>query len=90
MPEILAYCETHRRTGSAGSLEVTTFFANTLRLFGCEIDDSPLEVMAKRVFHPFYGLMRGEPWFMRNHMVFVQNQFLGLSFTSENMAELMK
>ncbi|MGB4594272.1 MAG: hypothetical protein WBI14_00005, partial [Anaerolineaceae bacterium] len=42
------------------------------------------------VFHPFYGLMRGEPWFMRNHMVFVQNQFLGLSFTSENMAELMK
>jgi len=36
------------------------------------------------------GLVRGEPWFNGDHMVFVQNGVPSLAFTSENSSELMK
>lgn len=49
-----------------------------------------LETKAEQVFQQFDGLVRGEPWYMGDHMIFVQNQVPALAFTSENMAELMK
>jgi aminopeptidase YwaD len=49
-----------------------------------------LEAKSEKIFQQFNGLVRGEPWFNGDHMVFVQNQVPALAFTSEYMAELMK
>jgi aminopeptidase YwaD len=55
--------------------------------YGC----SPhLEEAAQAAFRRFDGLVRGEPWFSGDHMLFVQNQVPSVAFTSECMPELMR
>lgn len=49
-----------------------------------------LEDRVEDVLRKFDGLVRGEPWFNGDHMVFVQNQVPALAITSEFMTELMK
>jgi len=49
-----------------------------------------LEKKAGDVFRRFDGLVRGEPWFNGDHMIFVQNQVPSAAFTSECMPELMR
>lgn len=50
----------------------------------------PLEERAEGVFHRFDGLVRGDPWFNGDHMIFVQRQVPCVAFTSECMPELMR
>ena len=49
-----------------------------------------LERKVEDVFRHFDGLVRGEPWFNGDHMIFVQNQVPSVAFTSECMMELMR
>lgn len=49
-----------------------------------------LELKAEGVFRRFDGLVRGEPWFNGDHMIFGQNKVPSVAFTSECMAELMR
>ena len=51
---------------------------------------SPIEEKAGEVFGRFEGLVKGEPWFQGDHMIFVQSGVPSIAFTSENMAELMR
>ena len=44
----------------------------------------------ERLFRPFDGLLRGEPWYNGDHMIFVQKGIPALAFTAENIAELMR
>jgi aminopeptidase YwaD len=48
-----------------------------------------VEGRAQRVFQGFPGLVRGEPWFNGDHMIFVQSGVPSLAFASERMPELM-
>lgn len=55
--------------------------------YGCsEQQESKME----RLFRPFDGLLRGEPWYNGDHMIFVQKGIPALAFTAENIAELMR
>jgi len=49
-----------------------------------------LERTAEDVFQRFDGLVRGEPWFSGDHMIFVQSGVPAVAFTSEYMPELMR
>ncbi len=49
-----------------------------------------IEAKAEFAFQQFDGLIRGEPWHMGDHMIFVQHEVPALAFTSEKMAELMQ
>jgi aminopeptidase YwaD len=49
-----------------------------------------LERRAASILQEFPGLVRGEPWFSGDHMIFVQGGVPALAFTSERMPELMK
>jgi aminopeptidase YwaD len=55
--------------------------------YGCT---SELEQQAEDVFRRFGGLVRGEPWYSGDHMIFAQNQVPSVAFTAERMTELMK
>lgn len=45
---------------------------------------------AEAVFRRFNGLVRGEPWFNGDHMIFVQSQVPSVAFTSEHAPELLR
>lgn len=49
-----------------------------------------LEEKAENVFQRFDGLVRGEPWFNGDHMIFLQSRIPSMAFTSELMPELMR
>ncbi len=49
-----------------------------------------LEKKVEGVFMDFDGLVRGEPWFNGDHMIFVQSRVPSIAFTSECMPELMR
>ena len=49
-----------------------------------------LEKEAEHVFRRSDGLVRGEPWFSGDHMIFVQRQVPAVAFTSEYVLELMR
>jgi len=49
-----------------------------------------LEKKAKTVFQRFGGLIKGEPWFSGDHMIFVQSNVPAVAFTAEYMPELMR
>jgi len=49
-----------------------------------------LEEKAEDLFRHCDGLVRGEPWFNGDHMIFVQNSVPSMALTSECMAELMR
>jgi len=49
-----------------------------------------LEALAESVFARFDGLARGEPWYMGDHMVFVQKGIPAIALTAERMPELMR
>jgi aminopeptidase YwaD len=49
-----------------------------------------IEGKATEVFQRFQGLVRGEPWFAGDHMIFVQNGVPSIAFTSECAPELMR
>jgi aminopeptidase YwaD len=49
-----------------------------------------LEKRVEAVFSEYDGLMRGEPWYNGDHMIFVQNGVPSAAFTSECMPELMR
>lgn len=54
-------------------------------------ESSPqLEETVRDVFQRFGGLVRGDPWFSGDHMVFVQNGVPAVAFTSEQTHELMR
>lgn len=44
----------------------------------------------EQAFRPYHGLVRGDPWFNGDHMIFVQNGIPSLALTSERMYELMR
>jgi len=50
----------------------------------------PLEKKVGNVFKQFDGLIRGDPWFQGDHMIFVQKEIPALAISSKNMAELMR
>ncbi len=45
---------------------------------------------AGNVFRRFPGVVRGDPWFSGDHMIFVQGGVPCLAFTSEHAQELMR
>ena len=49
-----------------------------------------LQQKAEAIFQGFDGLVRGEPWFNGDHMVFVQGNIPALAFTAEEGSELMR
>jgi aminopeptidase YwaD len=55
--------------------------------YGCP---PQIEGKSEEVFQRFPGLVRGEPWFAGDHMIFVQNHAPSIAFTSECAPELMK
>ena len=55
--------------------------------YGCS---AQLEKKAEGIFQRFGGLVRGEPWFSGDHMMFVQREIPAVAFTSENVSELMR
>ncbi len=55
--------------------------------YGCSPE---LERRAASLLEGFPGLVRGEPWFSGDHMIFVQSGVPALAFTAERMPELMQ
>lgn len=55
--------------------------------YGCP---PQIEGKAEEVFRSFPGLVRGEPWFAGDHMIFVQNHAPSIAFTSEYAPELLR
>lgn len=55
-------------------------------LYGC-----PDEIVsnAEEVFDAYEGIMKGEPWYQGDHMIFVQKSTPAIAFTAERVAELM-
>ncbi len=49
-----------------------------------------LQDLCQRTFAKFSGLVPGPPWFMGDHMIFVQKGIPALAFASENMEEFMR
>lgn len=49
-----------------------------------------IEEAAGNVFRRFPGVVRGDPWFSGDHMIFVQGGVPCLAFTSEHAQELMR
>ena len=50
----------------------------------------PLKSKVEQVFQPFNGLIKGDPWFQGDHMIFVQKEIPAVAITSELMPELMR
>jgi aminopeptidase YwaD len=48
-----------------------------------------VEEKAEAAFGEAVGIIRGEPWFSGDHMIFVQNGIPAVAFTAELMPELM-
>jgi aminopeptidase YwaD len=49
-----------------------------------------LETHIEDIFDRFDGLLRGEPWYNGDHMIFVQQGVHSVAFTAEHMPELMR
>ncbi|MDJ0754352.1 MAG: M28 family peptidase [Ardenticatenaceae bacterium] len=52
--------------------------------------DPQIKGKVEAVFQRFDGLVRGEPWYNGDHMIFVQNGVPCLAFTTDCIAELMR
>jgi len=50
----------------------------------------PLEKKVENVFQQFDGLIRGDPWFQGDHMIFVQKEIPSVAIASDHMPELMR
>lgn len=48
-----------------------------------------IQACAERAFGPYGGIVKGEPWYQGDHVIFVQNGRPAIALTSENMRELM-
>jgi len=59
---------------------------NAYSLYECP---DKIKQKAHKIFGNYDGIMKGEPWYQGDHMIFVQNRKPAIAFTSEKVAELM-